>query len=260
MHGGDGRQHSVCVCVDDFGLYPGINEAVLRLSERGLIDATGCMVGAPHWHEGGALLREARPEIDIGLHLDFTEHPLGATQRRGLGRLILGSYLGALDAAAVRGEIRAQLEAFEAVMDRPPDFVDGHQHVHQLPVIREALLSELTRRYRKVKPWLRSTLPPSRADFKAHLIGSLGAARLSALARQAGHAQNGRLLGVYDFRGGPQRYAALLREWLAAARPGDLLMCHPSARADAGDPLSGARRAEYAVLSEMLAGRPLRRS
>ena len=95
--------------------------------------------------------------------------------------------------------------------------------------------------------WGVFVIPPG-AGFKARLIGSLGAARLSTLARQAGHAQNGRLLGVYDFRGGPMRYAALLRGWLAAARPGDLLMCHPSAGVDAGDPLSGARRAEYAVL------------
>ncbi|MDY0744309.1 ChbG/HpnK family deacetylase [Paucibacter sp. R3-3] len=248
MRHGGGREHSFCICVDDYGLHPGINEAVLRLAEQGVIDATGCMVGAPHWREGAARLRESRLAIDVGLHLDFTEHPFDADLRRGVGPLIVSSYLGLLDVAAVRREVRAQLDAFEAVMGRLPDFVDGHQHVHQLPVIREALLDELAYRYREAKPLLRSTRPPPGAGFKARLIGSLGAARLSALAREAGHPQNGRLLGVYDFRGGPMRYAALLRGWLAAARPGDLLMCHPSARIDADDPLSGARRAEYAVL------------
>ena len=75
--------------MDDFGLYPGINEAVLNLAGRGLIDATGCMVGAPHWRAGGALLREARPDIDIGLHLDFTEYPIDPGLRSALGPLIL---------------------------------------------------------------------------------------------------------------------------------------------------------------------------
>ncbi len=47
--------------------------------------------------------------------------------------------------------------------------------------------------------------------------------------------------------GGQARYAGLLRGWLAAARDGDLLMCHPGDRA--GDALGAARQAEFAVLA-----------
>ena len=37
-------------------------------------------------------------------------------------------------------EVRAQFEAFADAFGRPPDFVDGHQHVHLFPQVREAVL------------------------------------------------------------------------------------------------------------------------
>ncbi len=246
--------------MDDFGLYPGINEAVLRLAEAGTVQATACLVGATHWRSGGAALRAAfheRGGLDVGLHLDFTEHPLNLAARNDLRSVIVNSYLGGLDRSRVRAEIRAQLDAFEAVMDHPPDFVDGHQHVHQLPVIRDELLAELQQRYRGAArmPWLRSTRRARHAAvgsgeaFKAWFIEQIGASALAGLAQQASCRQNVRLLGVYDFSGGAGRYESLLAAWLAGAMPGDLVMCHPSALADAGDPLGAARRAEFAVLS-----------
>jgi hypothetical protein len=75
---------------------------------------------------------------------------------------------------------------------------------------------------------------------------------LQRLAQAHGVHQNQRLLGVYDFRGGPLRYAALLQRWFAAARSGDLLLCHASAPCAEPlarrDPLHAARCAESEVL------------
>jgi len=245
----------LCVCVDDFGLSRGIAEAVFRLAMQGVVQATSCMVGAPLWRSDGARLREWSG-LEAGLHLDFTAHPLDASARRSLSALIAAGYAGLLDGALVRREVSAQLDAFEAVMGRAPDFIDGHQHVHQLPVIRNALIAEIESRYRAApKPWLRSTRrarcsavgPMER--FKASFIEQIGARELSALAARAGLLQNRHLLGVYDFSGGPPRYEALLQTWIATAAPRDLLMCHPSAEAHPGDALAAARRAEFEVLS-----------
>lgn len=258
LHGGP--EHSgatlpaLCICVDDFGLSAGIAEAVFRLAEQGVVTATSCMVGAPRWRADGTQLRELRG-LDAGLHLDFTEHPLEAS-RRSLGALIASSHAGLLDAVRVRREVSAQFDAFEAVMGRPPDFIDGHQHVHQLPVIRTALVAEIGSRYRSaLQPWLRSTrcarrtAVGARERFKAAFIEQIGAKALSTLAARAGLPQNGHLLGVYDFRGGAARYEALLKTWIGAAAPRDLLMCHPSVGAEPSDPLAAARRAEFEVLS-----------
>ncbi len=245
---GPGR--TLCICVDDFGLHAGVNEAVARLADARRVHATGVMVGAPAFAAGLPLLRRlATQGVDIGLHLDFTAHPLHAGSRRGLGALVAASLLHRLPVPTLRAEIAAQRDAFEQALGRAPDFVDGHQHVHQLPQVREALLAELQVRAAP-RPWLRCTRPPAGAPFKARLIAALGGSRFDALARAAGHGQNVQLLGVYDFRGGAAHYRHLLEGWLHTAQPGDLLMCHAATHAPADDAIGPARVAEYAVLSD----------
>lgn len=246
-----GAEHSparrlLCLCADDIGLHAGIHRAALALVARGRLQALSCQVGGPAWAEAAAALRGLGTAAELGLHLDLSERPL-ILPARPLARLILRSQWRMLDPASLDREIEAQLDAFERGLGRAPDYVDGHQHVHQLPQVREALLAALARRYPGRPLWLRSTRRGA-PGFKPWLIERLGAAALARAARAQGLAQNGRLLGVYDFRGGPARYLALLRGWLGAARSGDLLMCHPGL-GDGADPLAAARRAELAVLA-----------
>ncbi|MBS0445665.1 MAG: ChbG/HpnK family deacetylase [Proteobacteria bacterium] len=252
------RTRRIAICVDDFGLHDGVNQAVLRLAGMQRLNAVGCMVGAPGWRLGHAALDELdRERIDIGLHLDLTEHPIDRALRLPLGQLIMRAYARRLDRARVAREIAAQLDAFEAATGRRPDYVDGHQHVHQLPVIRGLLLDALQQRADPAgrRPWLRRTLPPPalRAGLKPRVIGWLGAAALGRAAQAAGLAQNAHLLGVYDFAGDAARYRGLLARWLAAAGDGDLLMCHPSlAAGTAHDALIETRTREYDQLAAPL--------
>jgi predicted glycoside hydrolase/deacetylase ChbG (UPF0249 family) len=201
--------------------------------------------------------------VDVGLHLDLTDDPLKGAARE-LRTLILQSFLRTLDRAAVRAEICAQLDAFEAGVGHAPSFIDGHRHVHQLPVIRDALVEEVRARYGAHAPWIRRTSPRGlaatgvTAGLKAATIASLGASALTTAARRHGILQNGALLGVYDFTGGVPRYLALLHGWLRAARDGDLLMCHPGRTGADRDPLAAAREAEYRVLAGRAFGRAIR--
>jgi len=243
----------VVICADDFGMNAGIDAGILDLGRRGVLQATSCLVEGPSFSLDAPALRESG--LQTGLHLNFTE-ALGAEGLfLPLGKLIASAYLRRLDAGRLHSQIVRQLDRFEAVMGRAPDFVDGHQHVHQLPQIREALLDELSRRYPDRKPWLRYTAAAPqpaismRLRFKAFVIEVLGSRRLARLARRNGFGLNRGFLGVYDFQGGEQGYAQLLRAWLAHAREGDLLMCHPAARAEADDGLGMQRVAEYRVLA-----------
>jgi predicted glycoside hydrolase/deacetylase ChbG (UPF0249 family) len=253
-------QRAICIAVDDFGQHAGINQAALRLAEIGRAQAIGCMVGGPSWTKWNHMLRPLdRAHIDLGLHLDFTETPLLPGTLRSLNTLIRDSFLHQLDRRAVRAEIKAQLDAFELAIGRAPAYIDGHQHVHQFPVVRDELLAELAERYGAYKPWLRSTRsarkaeahvqPGWRSSLKPWIVQSLGAAGLASAARELGYPQNGRLLGVYDFAGGPDHYSRLIANWLSSSRQGDLLMCHPSVAIDCADPMIDARRAEFDVLS-----------
>ncbi|MEO6744795.1 MAG: ChbG/HpnK family deacetylase [Caldimonas sp.] len=246
----------VCVCADDFGMHSGVNEAALRLADLGRVHAIGALVGAPAWSSGWSALRHLpAATCDIGLHLDLTEFPLLEGTRRPLGRLIALGLLHRIDRVGVRAEIRAQLDAFESALGRGPVFVDGHQHVHQLPGIRDELLIELRHRYSDHLPWIRCTRGAARAAagwssrIKASVIERLGAEALADAAQRNGFLQNRALLGVYDFAGDDARYETLLRDWLRSARDGDLLMCHPGRRSAPDDPIAKARATEDRVLS-----------
>ena len=249
----EGALRKIAVCVDDFGLHAGINDATLALAESGRITATSCMVGAPAWRAGAkALARLPAEKIDLGLHLDLTAHPVAAASRRPLP-VLMGLAAGhLLDRRALRIEIAAQLDAFEQALGRQPDHIDGHQHVHQFPVVRELLLEALLARYPRQRPWLRRTARaagPRSGGVKGWVIERFGCAGLGAQARAHGFKQNGHLLGVYDFEGDGTHYLDLLAQWTGAARQGDLLMCHAAVAADANDPIGLARRNEYEVLS-----------
>lgn len=248
----------IALCLDDLGLHAGVNAAAAALARLGRLNAVSCMVGAAHWRGSGeALAACAEAKADIGLHLDLTETPL-RTSRQALPILILRSHAHGLPPRALREEIEGQLDAFEAVLRRPPDYVDGHQHVHQLPQVRDALVEVLQRRYPDSRPWLRSTRhatnllrpagQPRAAALKPWIIEALGAAGLARLAARHGHRQNARLLGVYDFSGGPAAYRAWLQTWLNAARDGDLLMCHAAMESVVGDPIGIARHDEWRLL------------
>jgi len=259
MHAAEHRaSRAICLCVDDFGLHPGINSAALRLASEGKVHAIGCMTGGPAWRAGSRLLRAVPLQaLDTGLHLDFTEAPLKG-KAMSLGSLIATSSLGRLDLRAVRAEIRAQLDAFEQAMGRSPAFIDGHQHVHQFAGVRDELLDLLDSRNISPAPWLRSTRVPRQwlsgspggwmQSLKSRFIESLGADSLATQARSRGYSQNAHLLGVYDFRGGPMRYLQWMAAWLGSAEDGDLLMCHPSESTGKTDPIARARQAEYKVL------------
>jgi chitin disaccharide deacetylase len=242
----------VALCIDDFGLHEGVDNAALELAQRGRVTAISCMVGAPHWEVGALKLSEVpSDQVDIGLHLDFTEHPIAVANRWKLPHLIAVSALRLLDARSLRAEIDAQLDRFEQGLGRPPAHVDGHQHIHQFPVLRDALLEALRERYPGKRPWLRRTARRrgGGAGFKPWLIEHLGSAPLADAAHRHGFAQNECFLGVYDFTGHAEGYRARLAHWLAAARDGDLLMCHPGLAAPAADAISAARKVEYAVLA-----------
>lgn len=262
------KEKHIVICADDFGMDSGIDAGILRLAALKRLNATSCLVEGPSFRESAGTLKESG--LQLGLHLNFTE-PMGAP---GLylpvSSLIARSYLRRLDGTDARHQIERQLDVFEAVLGRAPDFVDGHQHVHQLPQIRQALVDELTRRYSprsssaasetQARPWLRHTKAgsqtgmPVRLRLKARVIQLLGSRALARLAGSDGFQMNAGLLGVYDFRGGVLKYQMLLRRWLEHAVDGDELMCHPSARAVDGDVLGEQRVAEFNVLAGERAG------
>ena len=223
------------VCADDFGQSEPIDRGILALARAGRLGAVSCLPLGPAL--AGDLPALLATGVDAGVHLDLTEG-LGGSPAAGLGAVILRAHLGALDRAALSAQLRSQLDAFERLAARPPAFVDGHRHVHQLPQVRRALLAELARRWPGRVPPVRVTVPRRGRGPKAALIAALGgrALRRELVARGIPH--NADFAGVYGFEPDPP-YRALVQGWLASLQDGGLLMCHPG---EPGDDVIGAAR------------------
>jgi len=252
---------SLIVTADDFAQSAEIDVGIIALILKNRVSATSCLTMTPRWPAAARLLtNEIRELADIGLHLDFTQY---AVYRHRLPMLMMRALFHTLPRKKILSSINQQLDRFEAALGTRPDYVDGHQHVHQLPQIREALLEVLDKRYGNDLPWLRIARPLARDGFKGRVIAALGADALERKARQAGIKCTSRLLGVYGFDISAAAYLERLDDWLAisinshnaAMNDTCALMCHPaiSANASSGRPkddvIYAARLLEYEVLN-----------
>ena len=104
--------------------------------------------------------------------------------------------------ARLQAEIASQLAAFRTAFGRAPDYVDGHQHIHVFPQIREAALRVI--KQSAPQAWLRQcgrpkTARKSLADPKGYILDVLSG-RLRALAAKYGVRTNPAFAGTYAFR------------------------------------------------------------
>lgn len=245
---------SIRICADDFGMNAEVNAGIIALAHKGVMSGTSCLVDGPAFAAGIPMLQ--RSEIEIGLHLNFTEDFGQLGPIWPLRDLIVKSYLKRLPHKLITASVERQIDKFRADTGHLPHYVDGHQHVHQLPAIRNILLSVLCERYqRRDLPWIRHGATPrvSRLplglQLKAQIIRGLGGKALRTMATAAGYGVNLGFCGVYDFRGGQDGYLRLLDLWLQQCRKGDALMCHPAMGATPEDALTEQRQAEFATLA-----------
>jgi len=249
------------LCADDYGLAPGVSRAIVRLLATGRLSATSCMSLGQAWPREAVALQPHAATADIGLHLTLTDHaPLGpmpslapSGKLPSVGRLLARALTGQIDHTEIAAELERQLNAFEKEMGRPPSFLDGHQHVHQFPVIRDAVIALWRRRLTGSGAWMRVCVEPWGATLrrgfdapKAWIITAFGGA-LRTRAQAAGIPTNDRFSGIHDFSGRVP-YARLFESFVRDAGSGRLLvMCHPGevdAELRAADPVTTAREEE----------------
>ena len=93
---------------DDYGMSPGVDHAILRLAERGIVTSTSVMTLAPRWPEASRPLLDV--PLDRGLHLDLTS-PF-VPNAHGLGSLMAAACARRLDRGAVRRAIARSTRPF----------------------------------------------------------------------------------------------------------------------------------------------------
>lgn len=249
-----GNMNPIIISADDFAQSAAIDTAIIALIQQKRLSATSCLTLSPRWLEAAKLITpKIRQLADIGLHLDFTQ--FAQTARKPLGVLIVRSLMRSLSKKVITANIHQQLDQYELALGTAPDYVDGHQHVHQLPQIRDALLETGIKRYGTQLPWIRIAAPPVQFGFKGQVIRLLGSAALKKKAKALGLKHTTQLLGVYGFDGNISDYRENFEHWLNYAQHASpnqriALMCHPAIdsaakKSDIDDPILNARIREY---------------
>lgn len=240
---------------DDFGQSPGISEGIAGLAHSGRLSATSCLSSSAQWPSLAPMLRTLPPHVLRGLHFNLTEGaPLSPELRRHwprfptLPRLILSAHARRLPEQALVAEFAAQLHAFTDGAGQWPDHVDGHQHVHHLPVVRDVFVRAVLDMKTDVAVRSTARLLGPGFGLKRALIARTGGMTLERLLQRHSIRHNRWLLGVYDFEA--VNYRVLMQGWLAhLPLEGGLLFCHPGATDHQPDAIAGARLRELAYLS-----------
>lgn len=250
----------VTICADDFAMSAGISRTIVELARSGKVNAISCMVGSCRWPADAALLKDLPSKVEIGLHLVLTDEApcidsrdlAPAGRLPSADRLASMAFLGRLPIGDIGREIDAQFERFEGVIGRPPDFVDGHQHVHFLPGIRKVVIGATARH--APAAWLRSCEDSLwrivRRPFRVKgVVNALQSAGFGRAARRAGLRCNDSFAGLYDFR---SPFGPLLPRFFAARGRFHLVICHPGDAEQPDDPIACARVREAEALRKCL--------
>lgn len=246
----------ITLCADDYGQNFAISQAIINLFSKNRLSATSCLTTSSAWLAAAADLLPYKHQVDLGLHFNLTEgSPLSPELLKKIGpffpslsKLMVMAYLRRLDKHAIRAELQCQLDQFVKGIGQLPDFIDGHQHVHQFPIIREVLVEVWETQLKNNRSYIRCTdgnanrsLHKRNASVKRAVIQWCGKSLKSYLTQQ-NIPHNTSFEGVYDF----QSYSGQFSLFLQHIRDKGLIMCHPGLQQhDKTDSIAQARYSEY---------------
>jgi predicted glycoside hydrolase/deacetylase ChbG (UPF0249 family) len=164
--GGEGKAaRTLVVVADDGGSDPARDRGILEAVDAGVVRTVSVLANGPTVEPLAAELRR-RPGVSVLLHLNLTEGPALA----GASPTLTGpdgkfpgdkqavwhrAHGGLLDPGAIGREAMAQAARLRA-LGLGPVGLNGHNHVHVLPGVRDAVAGLLVR-----EPWLRWVRIPS---------------------------------------------------------------------------------------------------
>src|SRR5262249_21403492 len=257
----------IWLCADDYGISPAVSTGIRDLVARGRLNAVSVLVAAPTFQRSEAVslnvLNSAASRAAIGLHIALTAPfrpsradfapasegaflPIAATFRHAL--------FGRFKQDALVAEIAEQMRTFADSFGRAPDFVDGHQHVHLFPRIRDAVLE--VAKEMAPQAWVRqcgrvAPFAVRIADGKGLFLDFMSR-RFRRRAAALGLATNPAFAGTYEFDEKAD-FAALFPRFLEELPDGGVVMCHPGfvdAELERLDPLTRLREKEYAFFAD----------
>ncbi len=219
----------IVLCADDYGQNNVVSQAIVELIEKKHLSATSCITTEADFPQHAKQLRPFIDQIDLGLHFNLTE----GEKFQGLGKLMISAFLKRLNKQDIERELKSQLHQFEACFGRLPDYIDGHQHIHQLPQIREVIVENW-----QAPMYIRSTDNPrvwgdwkKPSYLKRLIIQASGAKALKNLLEQRGIPHNTNFEGVRSFQAKTSFRHSFL-QFLETIESGGIIMCHPGLKSE----------------------------
>lgn len=226
------------ICADDYGMGDDIDRAILELCAGKKLSAVSCMVALQRCKsESLKPLLEHQANVDIGLHFCIADETLPPLENKkslpAFGIILRQSLLSQIRADQIRLEVSAQYKIFIKKCGRPPDYIDGHLHAHQLPGVRQGLIEFVSSLPADGRPYIRNTGEPLKNLWKNRLpwlkaafIGRFGLKMLKEL-RASGIATNDGFAGIYDFKN-YRRYPDYFPRFAACLqKTNGILVVHP---------------------------------
>ncbi|NXQ66052.1 YDJC deacetylase, partial [Quiscalus mexicanus] len=176
-------QVKLIITGDDFGYCPRRNQGIVDCFLAGAVSNVSLLVNGSAAADAAKLAR--RYNIPIGLHANLSEgSPVCEVLKANSSLLNQDGFFhgkmgfrtalskGLLNMSEVKQELKAQVELFHELTGHLPPHMDGHQHVHVLPEVRNVfaeVLEEYGIKYTRVpiEPGLHNCdwIPPSLMDF-----------------------------------------------------------------------------------------------
>ena len=102
----------IILCAHDFGLNPGVSQALLKLVRMRRLSAVSCMVNMPHFSLYAKELIAVSDNVEIGLHFNLTEGFFISQLDKlcySLPELLAKTHLGLIAKAFIEDELKAQV-------------------------------------------------------------------------------------------------------------------------------------------------------
>jgi chitin disaccharide deacetylase len=243
----------IVLCADDFGQSEQISLGIIELITSRRLTATSVMTEAPYWPLGAAQLNKVHKLADIGLHINLTHEFKGSDAKQPLAYWLVLSQLKLLSRKKLTRKICYQIDLFTKHFGRLPDFIDGHQHLHAFPVIRDALTDAIAVRWPQgsALPWVRAPeqlIDNGDVTCKAAVL-RIACRGFSEHLRTKGLTSTAHFGGLYSLST-YGNFSGLFKHWLHTAPHGTVIMCHPGREtSDHDDPIDAIRPLEYDYLA-----------
>lgn len=231
------------LCADDYGQSPEISAGILKLLSMDRLQAVSCMTESPDWPAAARALRERPGEYETGLHFNLT-HPFSQAGR-SISSVMKEAWLRQMDPVEVARRFDSQWQTFVREMGSPPDYVDGHQHVHAFPVIRKVVAQRV--KALSSNAWVRT--PDGWGAAPKTLVLAWASRGLRRTLGAESLATNPGFAGLRPYEPGFDFRRAFWK-WLTESPDGTLVMCHPGLPSqDVRDPIRDCRPLELAYLT-----------